>query len=119
VKPIAVLLFIAGLLIAADREGNFKIRFEPTAKVQTQVEVPFDVHVEDALGKPLPMNADVQLAIALPGRTPEASVKAWGVGPGEFIAKPQFPSDGQWAVTVTARRGDEVTQRTINFIVAD
>jgi nitrogen fixation protein FixH len=119
VKRIALLLFIARLLFAADREGNFKIRFEPTAKLQTRVEVPFEVHVNDAHGKPLPINANVQLTIAPPGRAPEGSVKAWYVQPGVFIAKPQFPTDGQWTVTVTARRGDETTQRTINFIVSE
>src|SRR5690349_16144289 len=107
----------AGLLTAADREGNFKIRFEPTAKLQTGVEVPFEVHVDDALSEPLQGDADIQLAIARPGQTPEASVKAWFVRPGVYSAKPQFPGDGQWAVTVTARRTNEATQRTINFIV--
>ena len=118
-KYVALLLLTVGLLTAADREGNFKIRFEPTAKLQTGVEVPFEVHVDDALGKPLQRDADVQLAIARPDRTPESSVKAWFVRPGVYIAKPQFPGDGQWAVTVTARRTNEATQRTINFIVTD
>ena len=118
-KLIAALLLFSGLLVGADREGNFKIRFEPTAKLQTGVEVPFEIHVNDSRDKPLLRDTEVQLEIARPGGQPTGSVKAWYVQPGVYIAKPQFPADGQWAVTVDARRNNATTKRIITFIVTD
>jgi nitrogen fixation protein FixH len=114
-----ILLCLTGLVLLADPEGNFKISFEPTAKLQTDVEVPFEVHVKDALNKPLLQNTRVKLSIAPQNRATIQSVKAWFVSPGVFIAKPTFPSDGQWEITVTAHREDKTSQRTILFTVTD
>jgi hypothetical protein len=110
-----------GLALAAPdvKEGNFTIRFEPSAKLQTNVEVPFDVRITDDRNNPLQSNAKVELAIAPENQAPVKTVKAWFVQPGLFIAKPVFPYDGQWAVTVTARINDRVTARTITFTVAE
>ncbi len=120
VKLLALTLCAFGLLLAADeKEGNFTIRFEPTAKLQTNVEVPFAVHVTDDLGKPLQQDDHVEMSIAPENQATAKTIKAWFVAPGEFIAKPVFPLDGEWAVTVTARRQDRVTRRTITFSVAE
>jgi hypothetical protein len=110
-----------GLAFAAPevKEGNFTIRFEPSAKLQTNVEVPFDVRIIDDLHHPLQRNANVELAIAPENKPIVKTVKAWFVQPGLFIAKPVFPSDGQWVVTVTARINDRVSTRTITFTVTE
>lgn len=119
VRLLALILCISGLLFAAkDVEGNFSIRFETNAKLQTGVEVPFTVHVTDDRQRPLEQNAHVEMSIAPENREPIKTIKAWYVGPGEFIAKPVFPSEGQWALTVTARRANQVTSRTITFSVS-
>lgn len=114
-----VLLCLTGLALFADQEGNFKIHFEPTAKLQTNVEVPFEVHVTDALNKPLRENARVELSIAPQNHATVESVKAWFVSPGVFIAKPTFPTDGQWEVTVTAHRENGTSTRAILFTVVE
>lgn len=101
------------------KEGNFTIRFEPTAKLQPNVEVPFEVRVSDDRNRPLEPNAKVDLAIAPENKDVVKTVKAWYVQPGVFIAKPVFPSDGQWAVTARVRINDRVTTRTITFTVTD
>jgi nitrogen fixation protein FixH len=75
--------------------------------------------VKDALNKPLLQNTRVELSIAPQNRATIQSVKAWFVSPGVFIAKPTFPSDGQWEITVTAHREDKTSQRTILFTVTD
>jgi len=114
-------LFGIGLALAAPdvKEGNFTIRFEPAAKLQTNVEVPFDVRITDDRNNPLQRNARVDLAIAPENKATVKTVKAWFVRPGVFIAKPVFPSDGQWVVTVTARINDRVTTRAITFTVTE
>lgn len=101
------------------KEGNFTIRFEPAAKLQANVEVPFEVRVNDDRKRPLQPNAKVDLAIAPENKGVVKTVKAWYVQPGLFIAKPVFPSDGQWDVTATVRINDRVTTRTITFTVTE
>lgn len=114
-------LFGIGLALAAPevQEANFTIRFEPAAKLQTNVEVPFNVRITDDRNNPLQRNAKVDLAIAPENKPTVKTVKAWFVQPGLFIAKPVFPSDGQWVVTVTARINDRATTRTITFTVSE
>jgi hypothetical protein len=114
-------LFGLALALAAPdvKEGNFTIRFEPSAKLQTNVEVPFDVRITDDRGNPLLRNAKVEMAIAPEHKEPMKTIKAWFVQPGLFIAKPVFPSDGQWDVTVTTSINDRVTTRTITFTVTE
>jgi len=54
VKCIALLLCAFGLLTAVEREGNFQIRFEPSAKLQTGVLFPalgVEVEVSDCAGR--------------------------------------------------------------------
>ena len=108
------------MLAAPDvKEGNFTIRFEPSAKLQANVQVPFDIRITDERGNPLQRNAKVDLAIAPENKPAVKTVKAWFVQPGLFIAKPVFPSEGQWEVTVTARINDRVTTRAITFTVTE
>jgi nitrogen fixation protein FixH len=120
VKLLVLLFCVMGLVFAADdREGNFTIRFEPTAKLQTKVEVPFEVRITDDRKQPLQHNAAVELSISPKNQGSTKTIKAWFVQPGVFIAKPVFPSDGQWSVTVTARRENQVSSRVITFSVAN
>jgi nitrogen fixation protein FixH len=118
VKLLILFICLLGFTIAADeKEGNFTIRFEPTAKLQTNVQVPFEIRVMDDRQKPLQRNDSVELSFAPQNQENGKTVKAWFVQPGLFIAKPVFPADGQWVITVIARREDRVTRRTIMFAV--
>ena len=115
-KTLALLLPLAGLLVAQERPGNFDIRFEPTAKLQTGVEIPFQISVKDALGKPL-TNAKVTLQIETPEHEHTQVFKAPATDPGVYLAKPVFPEPGEWSVYVEVRRNDQMTARTIEFNV--
>ena len=118
VKCIAGFLCLFGLLVAAEREGNFNIRFEPTAKLQTRVQIPFEIHVSDALKKALP-DAKVTLQIETPTHEHSAVFTAPAVNPGVYLAKPIFPEAGEWNVYVEVRRDDEMSARTIAFNVPE
>jgi YtkA-like len=118
VKVFALFLCALGLLLAQEREGNFDIRFEPTAKLQTGVEVPFTITVKDALHKPLP-DAKVTLQIETKEGTDVKVFPAPGVSPGTYIAKPVFPSSGPWNIYVEVRRNNEMSARTIQFQVSE
>jgi YtkA-like protein len=118
VKCIALLLGAFSLLIAVEREGNFEIRFEPTARLQTAIEVPFEIRINDALHKPLP-DATVTLQIEMPDHSHLKVFAAPSVSPGIYIAKPIFPLAGEWNVYVQARRNDRMSARTILFNVPE
>jgi YtkA-like len=118
VKVLALLVCALGLLLAQEREGNFDIRFEPTARLQTGVQVPFTVTVRDARHQPLP-NAKVTLQIETKEGTDVKTFPAPGVDPGTYIAKPVFPSSGPWNVYVEVRRDNEMSARTIQFQVSE
>jgi len=118
VKCIAALLFACSLLIPAEREGNFEIRFEPTAKLQTGVQIPFEIHVSDSVHKPLP-DATVTLQIEKLDHTQTKVFRAPALNPGVYLAKPIFPSAAEWNVYVEARRNDEMSARTIQFNVPE
>lgn len=113
-----MLLCALGVLNAAEREGNFGIRFEATAKLQTGIEVPFEIHINDALHKPL-IDARVTLQIELPDHSHIKVFPATAVSPGVYIAKPIFPVAGEWNLYVQAHRNDQMSARTIEFNVAD
>ena len=118
VKLLVLALCLLGFAFAADeKEGNFTIRFEPTAKLQANVEVPFEVRVTDDRRRPLQRDDSVELSIGQPDEAPLRTLKAWFVQPGLFIAKPVFPADGKWDLTVTARRENQISRRTISFSV--
>ncbi len=112
------MLCAIGLLAAVEREGNFNIRFEPTAKLQTGVEVPFEIHINDALHKPL-IDATVTLQIEMPDHTHTNTFRAPAISPGVYMAKPIFPLAGEWNVYVEAHRNSEMSARTIEFNVPE
>lgn len=117
-KRLAILLCACGLLVAVEREGNFAIRFEPTAKLQTGVQVPFEIHIGDALHKPL-TDAKVALQIDMPDHTHSQVFSAPATNPGVYVAKPIFPLAGEWNVYVEAHRNNEMSARTIQFNVPE
>ena len=97
--------------------GNYDIRFEPTAKLQTGVQVPFQITVRDPLQKPL-IDAKVTLRIETPTGEKTDLFKAPATDPGVYLAKPVFPTAGQWNVTADVRRDNKESSRTIEFNVA-
>lgn len=117
-KCIALLLCAFGLVTALEREGNFEIRFEPTAKLQTGVQVPFEIHIADALHKPL-IDAKVTLQIEMQDHTRTQVFPAPAISPGVYMAKPIFPLPGEWNVYVEAHRNNETSARTIQFNVPE
>ena len=117
-KTLALLLCAAGLAISAEREGNFVIRFEPTALLQANAPIPFRITVNDALQKPL-IQATVTLQIETTDHKNTKVFKAPAIGEGVYMAKPVFPVSGEWNVYVEVRRGDAMTARTIQFNVPE
>lgn len=119
-----MLVCLAGLLFAQERDGNFSIRFEPTAVLQTGAPIPFQITVHDADHKPL-IDAKVTLQIeTLNG----AHVKVFPAPPvdqraepGVYVAKPVFDVPGEWNVHVEVHHQngswDEMSARTIQYSV--
>lgn len=101
---------------AQEREGNFDIRFEPTAILQTGTQVPFQITIKDSLGKPL-IEAKVKLQIETTDGSNVVVYNAPAVDRGVYVAKPVFNVAGQWDVRVEARRNNEMSTRTIQFSV--
>jgi YtkA-like len=123
VKFAALLLAGVGLLFAQEREGNFNIRFEPTATLQTGAPIPFQITVTDANHKAL-TDAKVKMQID----TNHTHLKEFSApaldqrtDPGVYVAKPVFDVPGEWNVYVQVRRENgrdvEMTARTIQFTV--
>jgi hypothetical protein len=126
VKLAALLLLGLGLLFAQEREGNFTVRFEPTAVLQTGAPIPFQITVHDANHKPL-ADAKVTLQIETANHThvkvfPAPAVDA-RANPGIYVAKPVFDAAGEWSVYVEVRRQngrwEEMSARTIEFTVPE
>lgn len=120
VKFVAFLLWGFALLAqdTPNRNGNFDIRFEPTAKLQTGVQVPFQINVKDARKQPV-IDAKVTLQIEMPDHSHVKVFRAPATNPGVYIAKPIFPSAGDWDIYVEVRRDNGMSSRTIQFNVAD
>lgn len=125
-KFAALLLFGLGLLFAQERDGNFSIRFEPTATLQTGAQIPFQITVDDAAHKRLP-DAKVTLQIETAHHTHVKVFPAPAVdpraNPGVYVAKPVFDVAGEWNVYVEVRRqsgrSEEMSARTISFTVPE
>ena len=117
VKFIALFLCAFGLLTAQEREGNFDIRFEPTAQLQTGTRIPFQIRVKDSLNKPL-TGAKVTLQIETAEHADTKIYPAPATEPGIYIAKPEFPVAGQWNVYVEVHWEGAMTARTIEFDVS-
>jgi len=120
VKTAAALLFAAAVLLPAQQrhEGNFIIRFEPKAVLQTGAAIPFEIDVTDDLHKPL-IQAKVKLQIETTEHTDVKVFDAPAVSPGVYIAKPVFPDAGQWNVYVEVVRGEAISARTIQYYVPE
>ena len=101
---------------AQEREGNFDIRFEPTAILQTGTQVPFQITIKDSLGKPL-VDAKVKLQIETSDGGHVETYNAPATDRGVYVAKPVFTVAGQWDVRVEARRDNAMSTRTIQFAV--
>jgi hypothetical protein len=115
VKP-ALFLLLASLPLAAEREGNFTIRFEPTAILQTGAPVPFEIRVTNDLRKPV-SHAKATLQIEMEQHNNVKVFPAPEVSPGVYVAKPVFPESGAWSIYVEVRRNDQLSVRTIQFTV--
>lgn len=111
-------LLLGSLLLGQDREGNFDIRFEPTAVLQTGTAVPFKIDVKDDLHKPL-TDAKVTLQIEMTDHSHVKVFPAPATNPGVYIAKPVFPIAGEWNVYVEVHRNNAMSARTIEFSVAE
>lgn len=117
----ALLLFLC--LIASvfgqNAEGNYKIRFEPTAKLQTDTEIPFTIKVTDSRLQPM-SSAKVRIICRL-ADDPSDDVQVEGkmVTAGTYIAKPTFPKAGTWDVRVEVTWNDKMSSRSMQFNVTD
>jgi hypothetical protein len=116
VKFVVLLLCALGLLVAQEREGSFDIRFEPDAKLQTGIDIPFRITVKDSLRNPL-TGAKVTLQIETADHQNVKLYPAPAVQAGVYVAKPVFTAAGQWNVDVVVRRSGARSTRTIQFNV--
>jgi YtkA-like len=114
VKTQVVCLLLASSMFA-QREGNFAIRFEPKAILQTEAQIPFEIHVTNDLRQPV-REAKVTLRIARKDHETQV-FKAPEVTKGVYLAKPVFKDAGEWSVTVEVHRNDQVTTRTSEYSV--
>ena len=129
-KYAAFLLTAAGLVLAQQKppdepngpgeehNGNFTIRFEPKAVLQTNAPIPFEIDATDDLHKPL-TQAKVTLQIETTEHTGVKVYNAPMTNPGVYIAKPTFPNSGQWNVYVEVHRGNQMSARTIQYYVPE
>ena len=117
-KVAACLLLAAGLLASAEREGNFTIRFEPKAILQTGVPVPFEISVTDSRRNPV-AQAQVKLYIETADGRNRKPFPAPTTTAGVYLAKPVFPEAGDWNVDVEVRRNDQFTSRSLQFNVRE
>jgi hypothetical protein len=101
-----------------EHNGNFIIRFEPKAVLQTDAPIPFQIEATDDLHKPL-IQAKVTLQIETPEHTDVKIFNAPMTNPGVYIAKPNFPHAGQWNVYVEVHRANEMSARTIQYYVPE
>ena len=115
-------MVLGSAFAAADmREGNFNIRIEPTANLQTGAQIPFSIQVSDALHKPLPsakVTLQIEKVVPETEKDQDKHVKVYpapALDPGTYIAKPVFPEAGQWNLYVEVRRADQLSSRTIQF----
>jgi len=114
---VALLLMLAGLAMPYEREGDFTIRFEPMAVLQTGAPIPFHIKVEDARHKPV-SDAKVTMQIETTDHKQVEKFKAVSIGEGVYTAKPVFSDAVEWIVLVEVHREDQVSARSINFIVS-
>ncbi len=107
---------LLSLTAFAGREGNFVIRFDPNAILQTGAQIPFEIHVMNDLQQPL-HQAKVTLQIETKDHQKAESFKAPEVTEGVYLAKPIFPDPGDWNVMVEVHRNDQVTSRSKEYTI--
>jgi hypothetical protein len=112
-----LILAAAPLLVWAEREGNFTIRFEPKAILQTGAVVPFEISVTDSRHNPV--QAEVKLYIETADGRERKLFAAPAVTTGVYLAKPIFPEAGDWKVDVEVRRNDQFSARSLQFNVRE
>jgi hypothetical protein len=98
------------------REGNFIIRIEPKAMLQTEAQIPFEINVMNDLKQPL-HEAKVTLQIETKDHQKVKLFKAPEVTAGLYLAKPVFPEAGEWSVYVEVQRNDQLSTRTLEYTV--
>lgn len=99
-------------------EGNYKIRFEPTAKLQTGTRVPFEVKVTDDRLQPL-ADAKVVLTCTEVQSGEEFEAEARATTTGVYLAKTTFPQTGTWRIRTLVTRNNKRSSRVILFNVAE
>jgi hypothetical protein len=112
------LFLVFGLLVFGDRPGNFTIRFEPTAMLQTGARIPFQITVADDRKKPVG-EAKVTLEIEQTNRQNIQVFDAPAIAAGVYLAKPVFPAPGQWKISVEVHRNGEASSRTKDYTVPE
>lgn len=117
-RLLLALLIAVGLLFGQDPPANFRIRFEPTAKLQTGTQVPFEIRILDAHDQPV---REAKVLLVCTQSADDAGIKVEGkaVSPGVYIAKPVFPKTGTWNIQVSARREGRESTRLAQFNVAE
>jgi hypothetical protein len=114
----ALLLCSLTLLAQPIHNGNFEVRFEPTAILQSKAPIPFEIHVTDPNRHPV-SEAKVEMNIEMTDHTRAQSFKAPSIDKGVYLAKPVFPVAGRWTVEVIVRRSDQESDRTLEFNVPE
>jgi hypothetical protein len=114
---LTLLVLMAGLAKPYVREGDYTIRFEALAVLQSGVPIPFHIKVEDARHQPM-TDAKVSMQIETSEHNEVQMFKATAMGAGIYSAKPIFPEPGEWLVMVSVHHDDLVSARTITFEVA-
>jgi YtkA-like len=109
-------LLALGLAAFGGREGNFTIRFEPKAVLQTDAQIPFEISVLNDLKQPL-HEAKVTMQIETKDHHHVMTYKAPEVTAGLYLAKPIFPEAGEWSISVEVHRSDQVSTRTLEYTV--
>jgi hypothetical protein len=119
VRSFLLFVLLAALAFAQSTEGSYKIRFEPTAKLQTEAEIPFTIKVMDSRLQPM-SEAKVLLICRLTDDPAEDfQSEARMVTSGTYIAKPTFPKAGTWDVRVEVTWNNKMSSRTMQFNIAD
>src|ERR1700760_4030656 len=115
VRIFALFLCATALLFSQQPvDANFDIRIEPVAKLQTGAQIPFQITVKDTRHQPV-SDAKVTLQIETPDHQKTKVVRAPGTDPGVYLAKPVFPSAGEWTVYVEVHWNDRMTAKTEQY----
>ena len=113
----SLFLFLAlGFVAFADREGNFTIRFEPKAMLQTDAQIPFEIKVTNDLKQPL-HQATVTLQIETKDHHHVKVFRAPEVTEGVYLAKPVFSEAGEWSILVEVHRNDQMSERAMDYVI--